>query len=143
MKNCFLILFFELLSLAMAAQISHTLPSEATAFYQSSIKKFPGHVANFIEESASSLDKRHINYDSLFGAITNRKEFRNYSPGDCRNISLLILISCASKAESDLKRRVMQLQSKDQSDQKFESTEKLVQRKSDLAEMVSVQMKNH
>ncbi len=142
MKKFLILIICQIIICKINAQIHHTLPMEASEYYKNSIKNASLSESDFITKTAIALSQRQINFDSLCTAVKNVKSFQNYSPKDCRNISLLIVIRCALNADAELKRKVLQLQRQEQGSSAHSETEMLVQRKSDLAEIVATQLKN-
>lgn len=133
-----LLLLFTICSTVCAnAQITHTLPPEASAFYTAALNAAKPEIISFVEKKSTQLSGVTLNADSLLNTLQNETALKALSKENLRAVGLLILIRCSYNTDLELKEKVLQMQKHDKGDLNFDKTAPLIERKSDIALQVT------
>lgn len=151
MKNLLFFVFCTFFfSKNLVAQVSKVIPPDADDFYNKSMPQLRPQVKNIVLQTAKAIENRKINADSLLHSLNNNKGLKRMSNNDIAGIMVLIMIQASKDADDDLKKIVLEISRSN--DQKKESKEEInetknlklqmiMDRKSDIAEEVSYEMK--
>lgn len=134
----FLLLLCCHFCLASNAQIHHTLPPEASVFYNEAMQSAKPEIISFIQKKSMQLAGKKVNADSLYLALKNEHGMKNIADADLKTISLLILIKCSYNTDVILKNKVLQIQKQEVAEMNFDGTAQLLEQKSNLAQQASV-----
>ena len=142
MKNILLLLFLFLYQFTFS-QVNSVLPSEATTFYQNAMLSIKPGIKNLIEKNANKLTGHKVNVDSLMKELHKNALLKSGNEKDLEAITVLILVQASKNTDNELKEIVIHMrQSNAETESYKNSTVLLVQNKSDIADAVSLIMKN-
>ena len=139
-----------LLSTNLIAQVSKVIPPEANDFYNKSMPLLRAQVKNIVLHTAKSIENRKINADSLTHALKTNRTLKQMSNNDIAGIIVLIMVQASKDADADLKNMVLAISHKNEQKENYEEDaeqtqqlqlQRIMDRKSDMAEEVSYVMK--
>lgn len=119
------------------AQMHHTLPPEASVFYNEAMQSAKPEIVSFVQKKALQLSGKKVNADSLFQALKSEPGMKKTAAQDLKTISLLILIKCSYNTDAILKNKVLQIQKQEVAEMNFDATAPLLEQKSNLAQQAS------
>jgi len=147
-----LILFAFLFSIALAAnaQVPKAMPPDANEFYEQSMPLLRSPVKNFILQSAKVMEHRKSNTDSLTTAFHKNPLFKGMSNADIEGLEVLVMVQASLNTDAELKKMVLEIGRKndktkantpESNKEQDAQLQKIMDRKSDMAEQVSYTMK--
>jgi hypothetical protein len=151
MKNL-LPLFFLGITFTVRAQVNSVLPAEANTFYNTAMQSIKPDIKSMIEKNANKLKGRDVNTDSLCEELHKNELLKNINPHDLQALTVLIMVQVSKNADADLKKLVTSMHKKptektgnqDSSESSISENkvERILANKSQIAENVSLVMKN-